>query len=158
MALRAAGSPIFSPVAGERIRPDGGRVAWQIAALPRLGFDLPPFLIEHEPSGPEWGADARAARARFRHPFGGEVRLVGIELAVVDPARVAITWRAALGLRFTAAPDGEPDARETIVGDQQIRLVSATEAADSPRARVGIRTSGGPKLLVDACGIRFARL
>ena len=78
--LRAAGSPIDEPVAGSRVRPDGEVVRW-VCAFPELGPDRPPFLIEHEPAGAEWGEEARAARAAFRHPGGGRVRLTALRAA-----------------------------------------------------------------------------
>ena len=62
--LRAGGSPIGEPVAGSRVRPDGGVVRW-LTAFPPAGSGEPPFLIEHEYAGAEWGDEARAARAAF---------------------------------------------------------------------------------------------
>src|SRR5664280_791897 len=70
-SLRTAGSPIGDAVPGERHRPDGGVVHWHTAAAAPLGPGRPPFLIEHELAGPEWGEEARRARAAFVHPFGG---------------------------------------------------------------------------------------
>ncbi len=75
-ALRAAGSPIASPVEGFRRRADGEEVRWS-TAFPALGPARPPFLIEHAYVGAEWGSEARAARAAFRHPVGGAVRAGG---------------------------------------------------------------------------------
>ena len=76
--LRARGSDIGDPVAGERRRPDGAVVRWRLAAPPRLGPDLPPFLIEHDATAAEWTPAERAERAR------DPARLAVLELAVDD--------------------------------------------------------------------------
>jgi hypothetical protein len=98
--LQAAGSPIGGPVPGSRRRPDGEVVRWT-CAFPELGPDRPPFLIEHEPAGVEWGEAARAARALFRHPGGGTVRLASLELPVDDPAAAASEYGTELGIAFS---------------------------------------------------------
>jgi hypothetical protein len=191
-ALHAAGSDISPPVAGSRMRPDGARVVWHTAVAAPLGRDRPPFLIEHEMDGPEWGAEARRARAAFVHPFGGTARLAGLELAVAHPAEVAAEFARAVGLAFRPAPGVEPGNQEARAGDHAIRLVpsgrgqSRTEktadrpgerpgrtsvaaperwpTSGDPVARVGIITTddkgaaAGERVLVDLCGVRFARL
>jgi catechol 2,3-dioxygenase-like lactoylglutathione lyase family enzyme len=157
-ALQAAGSPIGPPIAGHRDRPDGVRVTWTTAIPPDLGPDRPPFLIEHEPTGPEWGPAARAERARAVHPFGGTARLIGIEMAVAAPVRVAGEYASTLGITFSAAADAMPGAREARVRDQQIRLVAEAADAVVPACRVGILADAGARELVDLFGIRFARL
>jgi hypothetical protein len=98
--LRAAGSPIGDVVAGSRVRPDGEVVRWS-CAFPALGPDRPPFLIEHADQGAEWGPEARAARAAFRHPDGGRVRLASLELPVADAAAVARVYGTVLGIAFS---------------------------------------------------------
>jgi hypothetical protein len=98
--LRAGGSSIGEPVAGSRARPDGGLVRW-IAAFPPLGPSEPPFLIEHACAGPEWGEEAMAARASFRQPVGGRVRMTALELPVPDPAPAAEVFGRVLGITFT---------------------------------------------------------
>lgn len=97
--LRDRGSPIGGPVHGSRIRPDGEAVRW-ITAFPQLGRERPPFLIEHEYAGAEWGAPARTTRAAFAHPGGGRVRLGSLELPVRDPDAVATEHSRVLGLAF----------------------------------------------------------
>lgn len=97
--LREAGARIGEPVAGSRVRPDGGVVRWWTAAA-SLGPAEPPFLIEHDDAGAEWGFEARAERDGFRHPVGGRVRLAAVELPVTNPRRVARSYRATLGLAF----------------------------------------------------------
>ena len=100
--LRAAGSSIGEPVAGSRVRPDGEVVRW-VCAFPELGPERPPFLIEHEAAGAEWGDEARATRAAFRHPGGGRVRLTALEL----PG----DRRGSGGPRVRHASWGSPSAR-----------------------------------------------
>ncbi len=159
-ALRAAGSAISDALAGSRTRPDGAVVAWQCAFPPLLGPAEPPFLIEHEMVGPEWGDEVRRARAAFVHPFGGTARLVGLELAVAHPAAVAGAIERTVGLPLPPGPGAVPGEREGVVGEQRLRLVPASTpgAAGMPPARVGIAGSAGPHALVDLFGIRFARL
>ncbi len=160
-ALHARGSTISQPAEGSRERADGARVAWSCAFPGLLGPWEPPFLIEHEMDGPEWGALARDARARFEHPFGGQARLVGLELVVPDPVALAAACAAMVGLRFEPAPDAGPGVREARVGGQAIRLVAGdpgTGGPASPPVRVGIRGTAGPRELIDAVGVRFARL
>jgi hypothetical protein len=118
--LRAAGSTIGDPVAGARARPDGETVRW-ITAFPTLGPEGPPFLIEHELAGAEWGEEARAARAAFRHRVGGALRLAGIELPVADPRIAMADHGSEVGLRFD-------DAGLARVGDQWVRLRAADDA------------------------------
>ncbi len=180
-ALRAVGSAIGDAVAGERIRPDGGVVRWQVATAPPLAIDRPPFLIEHELGGPEWSDEARHARASFVHPFGGKAHIVGLELAVARPADVAAEFARTVGVAFRPAPGAGPGELEALVGDHSLRLVSSSAGsgpadaastgapragvpsagaarAAGPTARVGILATAGEHLLVDLCGVRFARL
>lgn len=159
-ALRAAGSPIGNAVPGARTQPDGAVVAWQCAFPPTIGPEDPPFLIEHELDGPEWGDEARAARAAFVHRFGGTARLVGLELAVADPAAVAAALERTVGVALPPGPGAVPGEREGTVGEHRLRLVpaSAAGAAGIPPARVGIAGTAGPHVLVDLFGVRFARL
>jgi hypothetical protein len=175
-SLRAAGSPISEPVSGWRLRPDGAPVRWQCAFPPALGPAEPPFVIEHELTGPEWGEDARRDRAAFVHPFGGTARLVGLELVVPDPAATAAACSATVGLVLPPGAGAVPGTREGRVGEHAIRLVPAAGAgaapADAagrrpalpaglgtePAARVGIAGTTGEHVLADVAGVRFARL
>jgi hypothetical protein len=50
-SLEAAGFRVTPPRAGSRVRPDGQRLEWRVAALEGLPGDLTPFLIE-------WGANS----------------------------------------------------------------------------------------------------
>jgi hypothetical protein len=159
VGLRAAGSPVSDAIPGARIRPDGAVVAWQCAFPPLLGPAEPPFLIEHELAGPEWGDDARRARAAFVHPFGGTARLVGLELAVGDPAAVATAYERIVGVVVPPGAGAVPGEREGVVGDHRLRLVPRTPGdASIPPARVGIAGTAGGHALADLFGVRFARL
>jgi len=174
--LRGVGSSIGDAQPGERVRPDGGVVRWQVAIAPPLAFERPPFLIEHELGGPEWSDESRQARAAFIHPFGGRARIVGLELAVARPADVAMEFASTIGVAFRPAPGAGPGELEALVGDHSIRLVasapgsgqwsgSASRSASGPASgsgdptvRVGLLATAGERLLVDLCGVRFARL
>ena len=99
--LRDAGSPIREPVDGSRARPDGEVVRWRTAAA-ALGPCEPPFLIEHELTGAEWGVEARAARASFEHPVAGRARLTRLEVPCADPPAVAEAYSSTVGLELEA--------------------------------------------------------
>jgi hypothetical protein len=183
-ALRAAGSAIGDALRGERLRRDGGVVRWHVAAAAPLGADRPPFLIEHELVGPEWGDEARRARAAFVHPFGGRAQVVGLELAVAHPVELAADFARSVGVAFGPAAGAEPGDQEARVGDHSIRLVSSGPrrgavparrsdavpglgpgpgprpgpVSTDPPARVGLLATAGERLLVDLYGVRFARL
>jgi hypothetical protein len=143
--LRAAGSTIGPPVPGARTRPDGEVVRWT-TAFPDLGPDRPPFLIEHEPVGAEWGAAARADRAAFPHPAGGPVRLTSLSIPADDHAAVADLYRSTLGV--TVGHDGG-----AIVGSQTIRLLAAAE----PPVVELEGDAGTPALDAVRFGIRWRR-
>ena len=170
--LRGAGSLIGDALPGERVRQDGGVIRWHVAVAAPLAADRPPFLIEHELAGPEWGDEARRARAAFVHPFGGQARVVGLELAVAHPAEAASDFARTVGVVFGPAPGAEPGDQEARVGPHSIRLVSPRPmsrpmpgpgpalwpGSGDPTARVGLLATAGERLLVDLCGVRFARL
>jgi hypothetical protein len=103
--LRRGGSSIGDPVPGARTRPDGEVVRW-VTAFPSLGPEQPPFLIEHEMAGPEWGPEALAARRAFRHPRLGTARIGRLVLPVTDPAAYAVRCEDAVGIRFRADLSG----------------------------------------------------
>jgi hypothetical protein len=145
--LRAAGSPIGDAVPGSRTRPDGEVVRW-VTAFPTLGPEHPPFLIEHEPAGAEWGDQARSARAGFSHPVGGAVRMAGVTIPVGDPGAAAARYRRVLGIDVGA--DGS-----ATVGAQVIRLVSA---ADAPLPVVALSADADwPAMDLIRFGIRWTR-
>jgi hypothetical protein len=143
--LQATGSRIGDPVPGARMRPDGEMVRW-VTAFPALGPEAP-FLIEHEREGAEWGDEARAARAAFRHPVGGRLRLAGLELPVADRRTAAAEQTSEVGLEF----DGDGVAG---IGDQWVRLRST----DGGAATADITAEPGtPELDVVRYGVRWRR-
>lgn len=147
--LRAMGSPIDGATSGARVRPDGETVRW-ITAFPPLGPALPPFLIEHEYLGPEWGAEARAARAEVRQPVGGAVRLASLELPVADVADAEARYRTTLGITF------DPGCRAE-VGGQGIVLREAGPAATEPVVVLAGTDAGAPSLDLVRFGVRWRR-
>ncbi len=65
--LNEGGAFLAEPLAGERVRPDGGVVRWRLSVPRELGPERPPFLIEHDPAAAEWTPDDRG-RAGQRGP------------------------------------------------------------------------------------------
>ena len=147
--LRANGSGIGGATHGSRQRPGGETVEWWTATFERLGPDRPPFLIRHVLSGPEWGAEAMAARRAFRHLIGSSVTLVRLDIATDDPPGLAAEYSRHLGVESWAVAD----LAVATIGSHTIRLLPTHEmpvgaavvlGADVPAART-----------VDALGIRF---
>lgn len=148
--LRAAGSPIGEPVHGARRRPDGEEVRW-VTAFPELGPERAPFLIEHVYEGAEWGPAARSARADFRHPVGGAIRLASLELPVADPAAVGRAYGAVAGLAIS-------DQGRAALGDQLILLTSRGPRGDATRPVVRLAVEPGtPPLDIVRHGVRWVR-
>jgi hypothetical protein len=144
--LRTSGSRIGRPVAGARSRPDGEVVRWT-TAFPALGPEGAPFLIEHVLEGSEWGEVARSARAAFRHPVGGPLRLAGIDLPVADPAGATASQARDVGLLFDETSVAQ-------VGGQHVRL---READGEPPIVDIVAESGAPVLDVVLFGVRWRR-
>ncbi len=147
--LQADGSPIAAPVAGSRTRTDGEVVRWQ-TAFPPLGPAEPPFLIEHEMTGAEWGDEARAARARFAHPAGGRLRMAGLELAVPDTTAAAARFERWCGLGF--GPD-----RVASIGAQTVGLRPADGRHDLPIVAIAASGPAAPALDLVRFGVRWQR-
>ena len=148
--LQAGGSPIAAAVAGSRTRPDGDVVRWQ-TAFPPLGPAEPPFLIEHEMTGNEWGDDARAARARFEHPVGGRLCIAGLELAVRDPSAAAARFEQWSGLGF-----GHDLAAS--IGAQIVRLrPSGGDRDPHPAVTIEATNPETPALDLVRFGVRWRR-
>jgi hypothetical protein len=120
-ALRAAGSDLGDPIAGERRRPDGALIRWRLATPRRLGPSEPPFLIEHDSTSAEWTPPERAARLALPHPLGGTVRLEALELAVNDATQAIQRFGRTVGLRFRPSLTGG-GSRDADVGAQIVRL------------------------------------
>jgi Glyoxalase-like domain len=144
--LRMGGSWIGNPVPGSRERSDGETVRW-VTAFPTLGPDRPPFLIEHELEGAEWGDAARAARATFRHPVGGPVRLAGLEIPVDDPAAATSLYATEIGVLFD-------DAGEARAGSQWMRM---RPLDGRPPVVQLVVDPGTPPLEIVGFGVRWRR-
>ncbi len=145
--LRATGSDLTDLEARSRTRPDGEIVRWRAAFPASLGPTEPPFIVEHEPIGAEWGPDARAERARFRHPVGGPVRLRRLMLPVADAEAAAGRYRGALGIHLAGDP---PEAG---LGGQAIRLVDGGQT-DEP-AVVELVAPGARRIDAVVLGVRW---
>lgn len=125
-ALRAAGSSVGPAQPGSRRRDDGELVRWWIAYPDvELGPAEPPFLIQHEYAGAEWGPAALAERARFRHPIGSPVSLVRLDVAAADPPSAAAVLHAELGIDLWAVAD----LAVADIGPHVLRLVPRREMA-----------------------------
>ena len=120
--LRAEGSTIQEPRAGERVRPDGRVVRWTLAvALPLCPLE-PPFLIEHDLVRAEWSPAERAEREAQRHPVG-PVRLEALELPTPDVRRATDRYLRTVGIgpfRPSLAGHG---ARDAALGPHTVRFV-----------------------------------
>ena len=145
-ALRARGSALHEPIAGERVRPDGRVVRWRLAAAERLGGDLPPFLIEHDPASAEWSPPERAAHAE------GPARLDVLELAVDAVDRSSQAYLRSLGLRFRPSLAGG-GARDADIGSQRVRLRPARGRAAVPATTVYLRSRQAVTAEIDALGV-----
>lgn len=145
--LRAAGSRLGELEARSRTRPDGEVVRWKAAFPPSLDPDGPPFVVEHEPVGAEWGDEARAARARFVHPAGGVAFATGLTLPVPDVQAAARAYGVTVGLEF----GGDPSRAR--IGDQVITLVPGVPLDDP--AIVDLRLEPGRPFDVEALGVRW---
>jgi len=134
--LRSTGSRLSDPVSGERARPDGEVVRWRAARLPAPDQDVGlVFAIEHDPTGAEWRAEERAARAAEEMPGLGRVRLARVDIAVPDVARASLRLLREFGIQFRPSLAGG-GARDSSLGGQTLRLGPARRrpsARDLPR-------------------------
>ncbi len=123
--LHDQGSRLGDAQSGERARPDGRVVRWQVAvpaeADPELGLI---FLIEHDLESAEWTAPERSERARQAHPLGGPVQLTHVELPVRDMKSTSMRLHRDVGLQFRPSLVGG-GTRDAAVGGQTLRLVPA---------------------------------
>jgi hypothetical protein len=146
------GSGFGDSTPGERERPDGTVVRWQLAIGGALGPGEPPFLIEHEPSSAEWTEGDRAARSTEHHPIGGPVRLEVLELPVANVATVVQTLARAIDLRFRPSLAGS-GARDADLGRQIVRLRPTHGTPIAPG--VGLASPAGDGRSVNALGCRW---
>jgi len=154
--LRGNGSRLADPTPGERLRPDGRTVRWQVSLPPDLGPDRTPFLIEHDASAAEWTPEDRAERAAVGHPTGGAVRLTTLEIATPDPGALGYQYLRDLGLRVRPSLAGG-GARDASVGRQTLRLRPARSSrsgssVDSTGVVVRLRSTGGTHRRADLLG------
>jgi len=137
--LNAGGAMLAEPMAGERLRPDGGVVRWRLSVPRELGPGRPPFLIEHDPTSAEWTAVDRAARAAEAHPIGGAVQLTTLELPITDaPGTIAGLMRTVRIGPFRPSLAGG-GTRDAVVGGQTLRLRpqrAASSNATWPKATI----------------------
>jgi hypothetical protein len=145
--LHLAGSDLGDVEARSRTRPDGEVVRWRAAFPPALGPASPPFIVEHEDVGAEWGAAARAARASLVHPVGGVATVTGLTLPVRDPGGVAAAYLASVGLAFRGDP-----ATATI-GAQAVTLAAGDPDGDP--ATIHLRIDPARAFDVEALGVRW---
>ena len=138
--LHASGSTILEPSAGERRRPDGGVVHWRTGRLPAPDPDLGlVFSIEHDPTGAEWSAEDRAARAAVETPGLGLIRLARVEIGVDDVARTTMRLLRDFRAQFRPSLAGG-GARDTSIGTQTLRLLPA-RGDRTGRVRIVLRAS-----------------
>jgi hypothetical protein len=132
--LRGQGARISDPIPGERRRPDGDLVRWQIARLPQPDPDLGLcFLIEHDTMAAEWRPADRAARAAQVHPVGTAGRLVRVELPVADVRAATLHLLRELGLQFRPSLGGG-GARDASLGGQTLRVSAVARPVITVRA------------------------
>lgn len=123
--LRSGGSTLRSAEEGERRRPDGGAVRWQLARPPSADPDLGlVFLITHDQDAAEWTAGERAVRAAAVHPLGTPARLERAQVRVGDIRAATTRIHRELGLAFRPSLAGG-GARDAAVGAQTLRLVAS---------------------------------
>jgi hypothetical protein len=151
--LRGLGSPILDPEPGERVRPDGDIVRWQIGRLPAVDPDLGlAFLIEHDTAAAEWRPADRAARAAEDQPLGTPARLLRVELPVADLRAAMNRLLRELGLQFRPALAGA-GARDASIGGHVLRLLPA--GAGLPGRPTVVLRGGSEPRDVEVLGVRW---
>lgn len=153
-SVRVRGSTLAGPVPGERRRPDGAVVRWNLAVPSLVGPTAPPFLIEHDTSAAEWTSAERAVRAVEVHPVGGSIRLVALEVSMVDPARVASGYRKEVGLDPEPWLAGGDWALAVVIGEQRIVLRPANSTT-GPAVIIRLSSTGSRGGTADLYGCRF---
>jgi Glyoxalase-like domain len=138
--LRANGSDIGEPIAGERVRPDGRIVRWTLAEAPAMGPLEPPFLIEHDLSAAEWSPAERAERGAQRHPIGGPVRFTTLELPAPNVPQATRRYLRTVGIGPFRPSLAGRGARDATLGPHTIRFVPS-RLAGWPIATVHLRVA-----------------
>ena len=137
--LRADGSDLGDVEARGRTRPDGELVRWRAAFPPLLGPSEPPFIVEHEMTGAEWGEAARRDRAALVHPLGGPARIAALDLPAADLGAVVGAYARSVGIVFEPH-DGH--AARSRLGSQDIRLRALRAADEQAVVEVRVDTRG----------------
>jgi hypothetical protein len=138
--LRARGSDLSDPIAGERVRPDGRIVRWMLAEAPSLGPLEPPFLIEHDMTAAEWSPAERDERAAQHHPIGGPVRFETLELPVPDIPLATRRYLRTVGIGPFRPSLAGRGARDASVGPHTVRFVPG-HSPGWPTASVHLRVA-----------------
>lgn len=149
-SLRATGSSFGPSTHGSRTREDGELVEWWTAFPDAdLGPAEVPFLIQHAPTGAEWGSSVVAERATFSHPIGSPVSLARLDLAAGDPPSAAARFHAELGIDVWAVAD----LAVAEIGRHVLRLVPRREMATP--AVVTLAADVEAPRTVELLGLRF---
>jgi hypothetical protein len=149
-SVQANGSSMGPPMYGSRTRDDGELVEWWTAFPDAdLGAAELPFLIQHAPTGAEWGPSAIAERATFSHPIGSPVILARLDVAADDPPSAAARLHAELGLDVWAVAD----LAVAEIGQHVLRLVPRREMATP--AVVTLAADVEAPRTVEALNLRF---
>jgi hypothetical protein len=147
--LNRAGAAYGRPTHGTRRRDDGELVEWWTAFPDALLTPTLPFLIQHAYTGAEWGAAALEERARFVHPVGSPVRLIGLTLAVDDPPAAAAGIARSLGV----TTDSVADLAVIPLGPHELRLLPRREMAVP--AALTVAADVGSPMSVEVLGLRI---
>ena len=148
--LRARGSSLADAEMRSRTRPDGEVVTWHASFPPALGPAEPPFVIQHELVGAEWGAAVRETRARYAHPLGSGARVAALELPVRDVAATAASYWRTLGIELAVGDDRGAAGH---VGSQEVRLRTGQPLVDMAVIEVAAHEAAPGE--VDALGVRW---
>lgn len=154
--LREAGSELSDIEARSRTRVDGEVVRWRAAFPLSLGPAEPPFIVEHELVGAEWGEAARAARASFVHPLGGSARIAALELPVPDIEEATDAYVRTVGIEFS---DIDPRSAHAVIGGQVVRLHHGAPLWNPAVVEIVVDrapgASGTAPHEIDALGVRW---
>src|SRR5450755_3286203 len=143
-ALRAAGSDLADPIAGERVRPDGRIVRWTLAEARSMGPLEPPFLIEHDMTAAEWSEAEQAERAAQPHPIGGPVRFETLELPAPDVPLATRRYLRTVGIGPFRPSLAGRGGRDATIGPHTIRFMPS-RAEGWPMATIGLKVGGTPE-------------
>src|ERR1035437_4796234 len=138
--LRARGSDLSDPIAGERVRPDGRIVRWMVAEGPSLGPLEPPFLIEQQRTPLKGSPAKRGERAAQHPPIGGPVRFETLELPAPDIPLATRRYLRTVGIGPFRPSLAGRGARDASVAPHTIRIVP-NRSAGWPIATLHLRVA-----------------